>query len=99
MRYRERGRVLLGPLRRKIFWRAVESIDPGDRVFQALDSLEAHDLIRRESSSWIEGDEQFIFKHVLIRRLVRTLRETEGGHAGGRVSRRPRGVLRTELTG
>jgi predicted ATPase len=36
----------------------------------ALDSLEAHDLIRRESSSWIEGDEQFTFKHVLIREVA-----------------------------
>jgi class 3 adenylate cyclase len=56
----------------KIFWRgALESIDPGEtELSEALDSLEAHDLIRRESSSWIEGDEQFIFKHVLIREVA-----------------------------
>jgi class 3 adenylate cyclase len=56
----------------KIFWRgALETIDPGETgLTEALDSLEAHDLIRRESSSWIEGDEQFMFKHVLIREVA-----------------------------
>lgn len=56
----------------KIFWRgALERIE-GSRlgVSEALDSLEAHDLIRREPSSWIEGDEQFTFKHVLIREVA-----------------------------
>jgi len=53
----------------KVFWRgAVERMasDPGT-LFAALDSLEARDLIRREPLSWIEGEEQFGFKHVLIR--------------------------------
>jgi predicted ATPase len=39
-------------------------------LVDSLDFLEAHDLIRRESSSWIEGEEQFTFKHVLIREVA-----------------------------
>jgi class 3 adenylate cyclase/tetratricopeptide (TPR) repeat protein len=35
-----------------------------------LDSLEARDFIRRERRSGIEGDEQFSFKHVLIREVA-----------------------------
>jgi class 3 adenylate cyclase len=53
----------------KIFWRgALERMaENGTNLAEALDSLEARDLIRRESLSWIESDEQFGFKHVMIR--------------------------------
>ena len=56
----------------KVFWRgALERMKRnGASVSASLDSLEARDLIRRESSSWIEGDEQFTFKHVLIREVA-----------------------------
>jgi len=56
----------------KVFWRgALERMQhSGTSVPASLDSLEARDLIRRESSSWIEGDEQFTFKHVLIREVA-----------------------------
>ncbi len=56
----------------KIFWRgALERLEVGwDGLSESLDALESHDLIRRESSSWIEGDEQFTFKHVLIREVA-----------------------------
>lgn len=42
----------------------------GTTLAESLDSLEAHDLIRRESFSWIEGEQQFSFKHVLIREVA-----------------------------
>jgi class 3 adenylate cyclase len=53
----------------KVFWRgALERIEGGGSgLSESLDSLEAHDLIRREPRSWIEGDDQFMFKHALIR--------------------------------
>jgi class 3 adenylate cyclase len=56
----------------KVFWRgALERMKRnGASVSASLDSLEARDLIRRESSSWIEGEEQFTFKHVLIREVA-----------------------------
>src|SRR5438105_5256514 len=43
---------------------------PADGVADALDSLEARDLIRHEPASWIEGEEQFTFKHALIREVA-----------------------------
>jgi len=71
----------------KVFWRgALEQLD-GDAagLSAVLDSLEARDLIRRESFSWIEQDEQFTFKHAVIRdvayaTLPRTRRKSL--HAG-----------------
>ena len=56
----------------KVFWRgALERMKRNAAsVSASLDSLEARDLIRRESSSWIEGEEQFTFKHVLIREVA-----------------------------
>jgi class 3 adenylate cyclase len=56
----------------RVFWRgALEHMgaDAG-RVSEALDSLEARDLIRREPLSWISGEEQFAFKHMLIREVA-----------------------------
>lgn len=53
----------------KVFWRgALARIrEDGVALSEALDSLEARDLIRHEPLSWIEDDEQFAFKHALIR--------------------------------
>ena len=56
----------------KVFWLgALESLDGsvGD-LPDVLDSLEARDLVRREPLSWIEGDEQYTFKHVMIREVA-----------------------------
>jgi class 3 adenylate cyclase len=53
----------------KVFWRGVleQMAGNGTNVEAALDALEARNLIRRESYSWIEREEQFSFKHVMIR--------------------------------
>lgn len=66
---RERPVLLDAAVVGKVFWRgALERMaENGTNVSEALDSLEARDLIRRESFSWIEGEEQFAFKHVMIR--------------------------------
>jgi class 3 adenylate cyclase/tetratricopeptide (TPR) repeat protein len=56
----------------KLFWRGVlERLSSGDGKLDAiLDSLEARDLIRREPRSRLEGDEEFSFKHMLIREVA-----------------------------
>ena len=56
----------------KVFWLgALESLEGSvPDLADLLDSLEARDLIRRESLSWIEGDEQYTFKHVMIREVA-----------------------------
>ncbi len=56
----------------KTFWRSalVRMHDAEPPLIEALDSLEARDLIRREALSWIEGEEQFTFKHALIREVA-----------------------------
>ena len=56
----------------RVFWSGALGLMEGNgrNLSESLDSLEAHDLIRRESSSWIEGEEQFSFKHVLIREVA-----------------------------
>jgi class 3 adenylate cyclase len=56
----------------KVFWRgALERIrEDGIVLEDALDSLEARDLIRHEPLSWIEHEEQFAFKHALIREVA-----------------------------
>jgi class 3 adenylate cyclase/tetratricopeptide (TPR) repeat protein len=56
----------------KIFWRGALAWLRGDDVglSEALDSLEARDLVRREPSTRIEGDEEFAFKHMLIREVA-----------------------------
>jgi class 3 adenylate cyclase len=67
----ERRLLLAAAVVGKVFWSgALERMEHIEDLPEALDSLEAHDLIRRESSSWIEGDEQFTFKHVLIREVA-----------------------------
>ena len=65
----ERATLLDASVVGKIFWRgALATMDSsGDALSERLDSLEGRDLIRREPVSRIQGDQQFSFKHVLIR--------------------------------
>jgi class 3 adenylate cyclase len=65
----ERDVILDASIVGRIFWRgALERIarDP-DSLADALAGLERRDLIRRDNVSRIEGDDQWSFKHVLIR--------------------------------
>ena len=56
----------------KVFWRgALERLRPDREDLPGLlGSLERRDLIRREASSRIKGDQQFTFKHGLIREVA-----------------------------
>ena len=53
----------------KVFWRGVLGGlgTSGDALDGALESLELRDLIRTETSSKIEGDREYAFRHILIR--------------------------------
>jgi class 3 adenylate cyclase len=65
----ERGILLDASVVGRVFWRgalAEMTADQG-RLSGHLDSLEARDLIRRESPSRIQSDQQFVFKHRIIR--------------------------------
>src|SRR5437764_12104052 len=65
----ERAVLLDAAVGGKVFWRgALErmSDDPA-ALPPLLGALERRDLIRRQTVSSIEGDQQFIFKHALIR--------------------------------
>src|SRR3954465_9217689 len=65
----ERAVLLDAAVGGKVFWRgALERVtDDPESLAELLDALEGRDLIRRQMVSSIEGDQQFIFKHVLIR--------------------------------
>jgi class 3 adenylate cyclase len=68
----ERSLVLDAAVGGKVFWRgALERMgtDHG-QLTDLLAALERRDLIRRESVSAIEGDQQFTFTHVLIRDIA-----------------------------
>jgi predicted ATPase len=69
----ERAVVLDASVIGKVFWRgALEQLRP-DRdhdLAALLSSLERRDFIRREGSSLIKGDQQFTFKHGLIREVA-----------------------------
>jgi class 3 adenylate cyclase/tetratricopeptide (TPR) repeat protein len=55
----------------KTFWRGLlEAIGGIQDVDEALDLLEARDLVRRDPSSQLSGDVQFTFKHMLIREVA-----------------------------
>jgi class 3 adenylate cyclase/tetratricopeptide (TPR) repeat protein len=56
----------------KLFWRGVlERLGSGNGALDAiLDSLEGRDLVRREPTSRLEGDEEYSFKHMLIREVA-----------------------------
>jgi predicted ATPase len=65
----ERALLLDAAVVGKVFWldalRALNSQD-GD-LMHLLDQLERRDLVRRETTSMIEGKQQFAFTHALIR--------------------------------
>src|SRR5262249_12914796 len=65
----ERSVLLDAAIVGKVFWGcALERMSAGAlQLPQLLDSLEGRDLIRREPVSRLRGDEQFSFKHDLIR--------------------------------
>jgi class 3 adenylate cyclase len=82
----ERDVLLDASIVGRIFWRgALERIarDP-DCLGEALAALERRDLIRREAVSRIEGDEQWTFKHVLIRDVAYDLQPRARRRAGHR---------------
>ncbi len=66
----ERATVLDAAVVGKVFWRGVLArLQParGEELGTLLGSLEQRDLIRRETVSRIKGEQQFSFKHLLIR--------------------------------
>jgi class 3 adenylate cyclase/tetratricopeptide (TPR) repeat protein len=65
----ERAVLLDAAVGGKVFWRgALERVsEEPDRLPELLGALEGRDLIRRQTVSAIEGDQQYMFKHVLIR--------------------------------
>jgi len=62
----ERSVLLDAAVVGKVFWRGALS-QSGGNLPELLSRLERRDLIRRETVSAIERDEQYGFKHVLIR--------------------------------
>jgi class 3 adenylate cyclase len=68
----ERSVLLDAAVGGKVFWRgALEQMHSGDgELGDLLGALERRDLIRRETASAIEGDQQFAFTHVLIRDIA-----------------------------
>jgi class 3 adenylate cyclase len=67
----ERALLLDAAVIGKTFWRgALERRgDPGE-LQQTLAALERRDLIRREPKSMFEGEEEYSFKHLLIREVA-----------------------------
>src|SRR5438067_2037112 len=65
----ERAVLLDAAVGGKVFWRGAleRTCDDPERLPALLFALEGRDLIRRQTVSSLEGDQQFIFKHVLIR--------------------------------
>jgi class 3 adenylate cyclase len=78
----ERSLLVDGAVVGRVFWDGAVSLIDDDRdVRTLLGLLERRDLIRRESVSRLQGQEQFRFKHALIRevayqRLTRASRRT-----------------------
>ena len=58
----------------KVFWRgALHTLEPtrsAAELEDALDILEIRDFIHRESASQIQGDHEYLFKHMLIREVA-----------------------------
>ena len=68
----ERNAIFDAAVVGKVFWRGVlERLRPDTQdLSSVLGSLERRDLIRREASSRIKGEQQFAFKHGLIREVA-----------------------------
>ncbi|HZD87649.1 MAG TPA: AAA family ATPase [Gaiellaceae bacterium] len=82
----ERELILDASIVGRIFWRGALSRlarNPG-RLTETLASLERRDLIRRDATSRIEGDEEWGFKHVLIRDVAYELQPRARRHEGHR---------------
>jgi class 3 adenylate cyclase/tetratricopeptide (TPR) repeat protein len=55
----------------KVFWRGILQAVVGiDDIDVVLGELEARDFIRRDPSSQLSDDQQFVFKHMLIREVA-----------------------------
>jgi class 3 adenylate cyclase/tetratricopeptide (TPR) repeat protein len=69
-----RGALLDAAVIGKVFWRgALQALDAtrsAPELEDALDMLESRDFIRRESGSQIQGDHEYLFKHMLIREVA-----------------------------
>jgi len=69
-----RGALLDAAVIGKVFWRgALQALDAtrsASELEDALDVLEARDFIRRESGSQIQGDHEYLFRHMLIREVA-----------------------------
>jgi class 3 adenylate cyclase len=64
----ERSVLLDASVVGRVFWRgALARIEEREDLSTVLGSLEERDLVRREVVSRIRGDQQFAFKHALIR--------------------------------
>jgi class 3 adenylate cyclase len=65
----ERSLLLDAAVIGKVFWlNALQMLDPENRdLAHLLEELERRDLVRRETVSIIEGQQQYAFTHVLIR--------------------------------
>ena len=84
----ERVVILDASIVGRIFWRgALQRIaqDP-DSLGAALAALERRDLVRRDAVSRIEGDEQWSFKHLLIRDVAYDLQPRARRREGHRHS-------------
>jgi predicted ATPase len=68
----ERALLLDAGVVGKVFWRgALARMSSGELdLSKLLDSLEGRDLIRREPVSRLRGDQQYSFKHDLIREVA-----------------------------
>jgi class 3 adenylate cyclase len=67
--HEERAVLLAAAVMGKVFWRGpVERVsDDDDGLGDALAALERRDLIRREAVSAITGEQQYTFRHMMIR--------------------------------
>jgi predicted ATPase len=69
-----RGVLLDAAVSGKVFWRgALQALDAtrsAAELEDALDMLETRDFIHRESESQIQGDHEYLFKHMLIREVA-----------------------------
>jgi class 3 adenylate cyclase len=61
----ERSLLLEAAVAGNVFWRG--ALTDSEHLSRLLGTLEGRDLIRRETVSAIEGEQQFTFTHVLIR--------------------------------
>ena len=93
-----RGALLDAAVIGKLFWRgALQALDAtrsAAELEDALDMLESRDFIHRESGSQIQGDHEYLFKHMLIREvayatLPRAARRSGTPRKPGSSSRRP----------